>query len=191
MKPRQRTCKIKAEGCQGKFKPFSTLQACCMNPKCVLENKDRQAEKRHRREKEKFREANKPRKQWEQEAQTAFNRWVRLRDAGKPCISCGNSPNDKDLLTGSRWDAGHYRSVGACPALRFHPLNCHAQCVRCNRDLSGNTVEYRLRLIKRIGEESLAWIEGPHDPNKYTIDELKEIKSMYAGLAREIERKAA
>ena len=40
------------------------------------------------------------------EAQTAVNEFVRLRDGQLPCISCDSLPNDQDLLTGSRWDAG-------------------------------------------------------------------------------------
>ena len=82
--------------------------------------------------------------------------------------------------------------MGACPELRFEPLNCHAQCVRCNRDLSGNTVEYRIRLRERIGDEALAWLEGPHPVRKYTVEELKQIKTLFRRMTREHkkERKA-
>lgn len=125
------------------------------------------------------------------DAQAAINEYVRLRDAHLPCISCDSLPSDNDLLTGSRWDAGHYRSVGACPELRFEPLNIHRQCVKCNRNLSGNAVEYRIRLVQRIGADLVAWLEGPHQPRKYTVDEIKAITAHYRAKTRELKEKAA
>lgn len=125
------------------------------------------------------------------EAQAAVNEYVRLRDANLPCISCDSTPNDNDLMTGSRWDAGHYRSVGACPELRFEPLNIHRQCVKCNRNLSGNAVEYRIRLVQRIGAEKVAWLEGLHPACKYTIEEIKAIKAEYRAKTRKLKEKAA
>lgn len=122
------------------------------------------------------------------EAQAAVNEYVRMRDAHLPCISCDSTPNDNDLMTGSRWDAGHYRSVGACPELRFEPLNIHRQCVKCNRNLSGNAVEYRIRLVLRIGIDKVAWIEGPHEARKYTVEEIKAIKAKYRALTRELKK---
>jgi hypothetical protein len=122
------------------------------------------------------------------EAQTAVNEYVRLRDAHLPCISCDSTPNNDDLMTGSRWDAGHYRSVGACPELRFEPLNIHRQCVKCNRNLSGNAVEYRIRLVLCIGAEKVAWIEGPHEASKYTVEEIKAIKAKYRAMTRELKK---
>lgn len=120
-----------------------------------------------------------------------MNEYVRMRDAHLPCISCDSSPSDHDLITGSRWDAGHYRSVGACPELRFEPLNIHRQCVKCNRNLSGNAVEYRIRLVLRIGAEQVAFLEGPHPARKYTVEEIKTIKAEYRVKTRELKRAAA
>ena len=122
------------------------------------------------------------------EAQAAVNEYVRLRDAHLPCISCDSMPNDSDLMTGSRWDAGHYRSVGACPELRFEPLNIHRQCVKCNRNLSGNAVEYRIRLVQRIGAEKVAWLEGLHAPCKYAVEEIKAIKAKYRAMTKELKK---
>jgi hypothetical protein len=31
-------------------------------------------------------------------------------------------------------------------------------------------------------------LEGPHEPKKYTIEEIKEIKAKYSKMARELER---
>jgi len=45
--------------------------------------------------------------------------------------------------------------------------------------LSGNLINYRIELINRIGPELLGWIEGPHGPKKYTIEDLAAIKIEY------------
>ena len=118
------------------------------------------------------------------DTQTAFNAWVRERDAELPCISCGRHHQGK-------YDAGHYRTVGSNPALRFEPLNCHRQCSPCNTQLSGNIVNYRIALVKRIGVEQVDWLEGPHEPKKYTIEELKAMTADYREKTRELKGRAA
>ena len=106
------------------------------------------------------------------EAQKSFNRFIRERDKYLPCVSCGRFHE-------GQWHAGHYRTTAAAPELRYEELNCHKQCAPCNNHKSGNISEYRIELIKRIGEDKVDWIEGPHDPKKYTIEELKEIRATY------------
>jgi hypothetical protein len=91
------------------------------------------------------------------EAQVAFNAYIRVRDKNKQCISCECLPGD--TVQGGKFDAGHYRSRGSASHLRYHLLNCHSQCVKCNRYLSGNVVEYRKGLIARIGSERVEQIE--------------------------------
>jgi hypothetical protein len=114
----------------------------------------------------------KTKSEWAREAQTAFNQWVKLRDADEVCISCGRDHK-------GQWHAGHYLSVGAHPELRFEPLNVWKQCQPCNTHLHGNLISYRKMLLERIGIEKLEWLEGPHKPKKYTIDELKIIIKEY------------
>lgn len=187
-----KTCAVR--GCSNKFVPLRHFEAWC-SPECgaklarALQEKDRaQKAKRERRESREAKQRLKTKGDHLREAQAAFNAYIRERDRGLPCISCGSMPNDGDLLTGSRIDAGHYRSTGSCPELRFEPLNCHAQCVKCNRNLSGNAVEYRIRLIKRIGQASVEWLEGLHEAKRYTIEDLKAIKAKYREKTRELKR---
>lgn len=118
------------------------------------------------------------------EAQTAFNAYIRLRDAEEPCISCGK------FHTG-QYHAGHYRSVGSSPELRFEPLNNHKQCAPCNNHLSGNLIKYRINLIEKIGLEKVEWLEGPHEPKRYTIEQIKEIKAHYRKRVREMQKQKA
>ncbi|MGY3644159.1 recombination protein NinG [Pseudomonas sp. PK-RTE-24] len=186
--------KCKNPACGISFPPQRLGQAVC-SPKCALAMAPANTEKarkaiaqRDRREIQVRKEKLKSRADHLREAQAAVNEYVRLRDAHLPCISCDSMPNDNDLITGSRWDAGHYRSVGACPELRFEPLNIHRQCVKCNRNLSGNAVEYRIRLVLRIGAETVAWLEGPHEPRKHTVEEIKTIKAEYRAKTRELKK---
>ncbi|MEL4167282.1 recombination protein NinG [Pseudomonas sp. ZS001] len=190
--PRPKKCAVQT--CRASFVPRASFQTWC-SPDCGVAIARAKAEKKRksmaqveRREIKVRKETLKTRADHLREAQAAVNEYVRLRDAHLPCISCDSMPNDNDLMTGSRWDAGHYRSVGACPELRFEPLNIHRQCVKCNRNLSGNSVEYRIRLILRIGADRVAWLEGPHEPQRYTIEELKAIKAEYRAKARELKR---
>lgn len=177
----------KCEVCPNRFVPTRTFQTWC-SPDCAVQIAKAARAKDRKREVAAKREKLKTRQEWLKEVQTVFNRYIRERDHNQPCISCGRFMNCGDLLTGSRWDSGHYRSVGSCPALRFNALNCHRQCVNCNRDKSGNAVEYRIGLIKRIGINLVEWLEQEHQPNKYTIDELKEMKKRYSKMARDLKK---
>ena len=193
--PRPKMCKNPA--CGISFQPQRLGQAVC-SPACALAIKDVNQQKARkslaqveRKEIKVRKEKLKSRAEHLREAQAAVNEFIRLRDAHLPCISCDSIPSDDDLFTGSRWDAGHYRSVGSCPELRFEPLNIHRQCVKCNRNLSGNAVEYRIRLVLRIGAEKVDWLEGPHPARKYTVEEIKAIKADYQAKSRELKRAAA
>lgn len=186
--------KCRVASCRASFVPSRMGQAVC-SPACALIDGPRHAPKARkaladieRKDIKVRKEKLKSRADHLREAQAAVNEYVRLRDAHLPCISCDSTPNDNDLMTGSRWDAGHYRSVGACPELRFEPLNIHRQCVKCNRNLSGNAVEYRIRLVQRIGAEKVAWLEGLHPACKYTVDEIKAIKAKYRAMTKELKQ---
>lgn len=76
--------------------------------------------------------------------------YIRNRDAGNPCISCGKY---------TTLQAGHFYSGGHYSALRFDEDNIHGQCLRCNYYLSGNLNNYRINLEKKIGAEKLAKLD--------------------------------
>lgn len=124
--------------------------------------------------------------QYIKDAQDEFNRYVRLRDMGKGCVSCGSTLTGSAV--GGNTDAGHFRSRGSAPHLRFDERNCHGQCKRCNRYLSGNVAAYRVGLIARIGLVEVDALESDQAPRNHTIDDLKAIKAKYTVLARELEK---
>ena len=121
----------------------------------------------------------KTRSDWIKDAQQAVNAYVRMRDAHLPCISCGR-------MHDGQWHAGHYLSTGARPELRFEQDNIHKQCQPCNTHLSGNLLNYRVRLISKIGLNRVEWLEGPHEPSKPTIEDLKAIRDEYRAKSREL-----
>jgi len=116
---------------------------------------------------------------WAKEAQTAVNLYIRTRDKGKPCISC-DKPD-----TGVR-NASHYRSVGACSSLRFNTFNNHASCYKCNCELSGNLLEYRIRLVPLLGQDRVDWLESQNEIARYSIDYLKRVKSIFNRRAKHL-----
>jgi len=175
------------------FTPARDSQAVCGEIDCAIahgQSEKGQASARkaladvERREIKVRKEKLKSRAEHLKDTQIAFNAWVRERDAELPCISCGRHHQGK-------YDAGHYRTVGSNPALRFEPLNCHRQCSPCNTQLSGNIVNYRIALLKRIGAEQVEWLEGPHEPKKYTVEELKAMTADYRAKTKELKRAAA
>ena len=121
----------------------------------------------------------KSRADWAEEAQTAFNAWIRARDDGLPCISCGRHHQ-------GQWHAGHYLSTGARPELRYTESNVHRQCAPCNTHLSGNAVLYRIGLVDRIGLDAVEWLEGPHQLPKWTADDYKAIRETYLAKLKEL-----
>ena len=183
--PRAKKCRV-AE-CGASFVPARLGQAVC-SPACAIidapksREKTRKALARIERKEIKVRkEKLKSRAEHLKDTQQAFNAWVRERDAELPCISCGRHHE-------GQYHAGHYRTVGANPELRFEPLNVWKQCAPCNNHLSGNLINYRISLLKRIGEEKVAWLEGPHEPKKYTVDDLKALTAHYRALTKELKK---
>jgi len=188
--PRPKKCRVPE--CRASFVPAKPFQTWC-SPDCAVAIIRQRQEKQHksfaqreRREIKVRKEKLKSRGDHMREAQQAFNAYIRARDqaAGHLCISSGK-PLD---WSGNAVDAGHYRSVGSAPHLRFDERNCHAQSKQDNRFLSGNAVDYRIGLIARIGQEAVDALECDQSVRKYTSDDLKAIKAEYRAKTRELKK---
>jgi predicted nucleic acid-binding Zn ribbon protein len=189
---KEKTCIV----CGIRFLPIRQIQRVCSAPcaiKYAIDKRDKkraQAERIAQREDRKVvklkLESFKTRSDWVKEAQVAFNSYIRARDqaAGHACISSGR-PLD---WTGNAVDAGHYRSTGSAPHLRFDERNCHAQSKHDNRYLAGNAVDYRLGLIARIGLEAVQALEADQEPRKYSIEDLKRIIFTYKLKLKELKK---
>lgn len=153
---------------------------------CVIAHSKKGAkssqEKRRKESDTKLRLELKTASQWRVEAQTAFNAYVRWRDRDQPCISCDAAGSHEGI--GGYWDAGHYRSRGAARHLSFHLWNCHKQCSRDNRYYGGHIVEYRRRLVERIGLERLELLENNNEVVRHDIKYLSRIKKVFTAKLR-------
>ncbi|MDR6216191.1 recombination protein NinG [Paracidovorax wautersii] len=176
--PKARPCKT----CRQLFAPRSTMQTVC-SPRCAVKHvkQEKAAERAKTRTRK---EAIKTIPQLIREAQVCFNAFIRERDrlAGHSCISSG-LPLD---WSGNAVDAGHYRSTGAASHLRFNEDNCHAQSKQENRFLAGNAIDYRVRLIARIGLARVEALEADNRPHKWTADELRSIRDTYRQKLKEL-----
>jgi len=131
--------------------------------------------------------------------QQVFNRvrvlqekiWYKSRGLEPVCISCGRPNMD--------WCAGHFKTRGAFPELRFDHANVFLQCnKRCNESLSGNIYGDRhshgyhkglmLRFGDDLGQEIIDYLESPHDPIKMTGRELYEFRLLLSRQERELKR---
>lgn len=183
--PKKR-CRI----CRREFEPRLSTQVCC-SPNCAIAYARSQpkavaktAAKLVRQETREKKQELKSVRDLLKEAQRHFNKFIRLRDYGRSCICCGRVAKASHL-TGGEYDAGHYRSIGAAAHLRFNEDNCHRQLKQCNRDKSGNVVEYRKRLIERIGLERVEALENDNRTHKWTRDEVLSITRIYRAKCRE------
>ena len=122
--------------------------------------------------------------------QSAFNAYIRQRDIKDSCISCDRTLADimktDGWKTGGAFDCGHYLTRGGFPELRFEELNAHKQCKSCNGgsgkfSRKDRTVKdrYRIKLLAKIGNQDMEWLEGPHEAKKYTCEDLREIEAKY------------
>jgi hypothetical protein len=194
-KPRKR---CKNPDCREWFHPAFAKQTWC-GADCgtvialAKREKDRQSaiqkvERRRKDEAQQERRSLKVRKlavqplsHFHKQTQSAFNEYIRTRDAGQCCISCGRHHEGK-------YDAGHYRTRGASPSTRYDETNCHKQCVPCNQHLSGNIENYTPRLIEKIGQEAFDRLMGPHPVIKWTREALQELAKHYREKTRELRK---
>lgn len=163
----------KCKYCRSEFTPYTSLQKNCFHDLCVKAMIKEHEVKQWNKKKVKLKKDLMTASDWLKIAQTTFNKFIRLRDAGLPCISCGEKINGVK-------HASHFFSAGGHSNLRFHEDNVFTSCFKCNVMLSGNQLEYRKRLIDKIGSERVQWLEdNSHVVKKWEIDELKELIKIY------------
>lgn len=184
--PKRRTRKCAVKSCRQPFEPRSMTHKAC-SPDCAAALVQMEKARTVKRERQEGLAKLKRRADHLKDAQKALNAYVRSRDAALPCICCGEFPQGESF-TGGAWDAGHYRSVGSAPHLRFNEDNVHRQRKHCNRDGAGRAVDYRIGLIARIGLARVEALEADQEPRKYTIPELQQITATYRAKLRELKK---
>lgn len=184
-------------GCGELFEPkYRTTEICCSVEHAIayakessparLERQRKRAEAQERRDRRNEKVRFRRRRDWVKLAQAEFNLWVKERDRNEGCISCHMPATYQ-----GQWHASHYRSVGAAPQLRFDPSNVHKSCAQCNSFKSGNVVEYRIRLVQKIGLAEVERLECDNAIHRHTVEELQGVIILYRSKLKELRRAAA
>lgn len=174
---KSKTCKNKE--CKKKFIPERQFQGVC-SFECGIAYSKQLTEKREAKKKTEARKALREYKKSDkptllQLAQKLVNQYIRLRDKGLLCISCGHN-----FTNGRQEHAGHYIARSKSSLLRFDERNINTQCNICNDHLSGNVAEYRVGLINKIGLEEVEYLEANKTALKtWAIEELQTIIKTY------------
>lgn len=100
--------------------------------------------------------------------------FVRERDKGKPCISCG-MPWHKDF------HAGHFHKAELFETLKFNLDNIHGQCPGCNIFKDGNLEQYNINLPHRIGNDRYNILQSLAQSDKqsvkvWNVESLRDIR---------------
>lgn len=173
--PKPRPCPV----CRNGFVPVKPMQSVC-GPRCAVK-KVKQAKVEERAQIKTRKEKALTISQRRARAQIEVNAYVRLRDAGLPCISCGRHHE-------GQWHAGHYRSRGAAVNLALDPRNIHRQCAPCNNHRHGNAIGYRAGLLERYGLEFVEALEADNAPRHQTAQEIDAIRDTYRAKAKELKK---
>jgi hypothetical protein len=110
---------------------------------------------------------------------------ARIRDRHDGCISCHMGAN-----YGGRWHGSHFRPAGNNSAVQFHLWNINKACAQCNLFKGGNVTAYRPRLVEKIGEDRVKWLESQNQVAKYTREYLLRFKKVMGKRMRRMERAA-
>jgi len=166
---------MKCKNCKEKFEPRQFNRKYCTKDECnnlYFEFLKAQALKKWSKEKKVKKENLQTVQELMKVAQVVFNKWIRQRDKGQPCISCQKPPK--------KANAGHYFSSGGHKNVTFNEDNVHLQCEYCNTFLHGNLLNYQVEIQKKIGADRLILLhEEAHKTRKFTRDELHEIIKKY------------
>jgi len=60
--------------------------------------------------------------------------------------------------------------------------------VKCNRYNSGNAVDYRIRLIDKIGVDRVERLECDNAPKSFDIDYLKRLQKIFLKRSRHLKK---
>jgi hypothetical protein len=172
----------KCRNCQERFNPIrSTLEKFCQKDECIRAMVCETKEKLWKQNKKKMKEDIMTVQDYMKIAQQTFNKYIRLRDQGKNCISCGKKPKKEN--------AGHFYSAGGHTAVMFDERNVFLQCEHCNTFLSGNLLKYRENLLIKLGFEEFERLSvDAMKTRKYTREELKELIELYKQKIKDVSK---
>jgi 5-methylcytosine-specific restriction endonuclease McrA len=179
--------------------PFETWCSITCGVELGRERAEKALLKRQAKELRERKVALTPRSKVLQQAEQAVRAYCRERDRFEPCMSCGRTVAEVETQgykPGGYWDGGHYLSKGSHPELRLCTWNIWKQCKTCNGG-AGNYVKkhstvqraYRERLVAKIGEERVQWLEGPHKPLQPDIVYLRRVRAIFTRRTRQLAKR--
>ena len=177
----KRLCK----NCKKEFQKASPLQSVC-SPTCAIERSyELNKKKREKEVNDKVKDMKvrlMKRGDYIKLLQIVFNMYIRKRDEKLGCVSCGVTKCEE-------FHAGHYIAT-TYQYLRFNEFNVHKQCSKCNTHLRGNSIPYRIELIKRIGLAEVERLENDRHKNlEITIPEIQELIKEYKFKTKQLTKK--
>jgi len=169
----------KCSFCKKQFTQFNSLNKVC-SIKCAIElGKLKPVKVNYKRVNSQLKsEAKEKLETYSQKVnkvKVIFQKWIRERDKNEPCISCGT-------LTANEWHASHFKKAETYSGVIFNEINVWRSCKKCNVFLNGNELNYRERLVKKIGLNQVIALEDLANETrtkKWTIEELQQIKTKY------------
>lgn len=165
----------KCKNCKELFERTRQNQIVC-SVQCAYQLQFKVSEKKDKAETKAKKEKLKTYTQKVNDAKKVFQKWIRTRDAGNPCISCNRA------IGNSVFHAGHYKKSEIYRGVIFNEFNVNVQCVKCNLYLNGNEANYRIGLVAKIGEQKVKELEDLAEETrkvKYSDAELDAIKKQY------------
>jgi len=159
----------------------------CSIAHLLAHQKDKQLQQILKAQAKEHRAAKKKKSTAEKNGTDMLHKYIRERDHEKKCSTC-------DALLVEGYDAGHYRSVGSAKELQVCPINIHGQCRKCNqgynhkyhRDKRGTSERYEAELRKRLSNELVDWIKGPHKPARLRDEDYRYLYMVYSRLRRHL-----
>ena len=171
---------MRCKNCKNKFTPIRFNMKYCIETECLRAFAEEIKQKTWKETKTRMKTDLKTTQDWLKEAQSIFNKYIRLRDEGLLCVSCNTIPKKRNC--------GHFYSQGGHSNVRFDEDNCHLQCEHCNTYLSGNLLNYQIGIEKRIGAEKLIELQGKaHKEKKWSVEELKELIRVYKNKVKQLQ----
>lgn len=165
VKIKNKKCKF----CGNEFKPFNSFQRAC-KPSCERAIIERKAEQRKERQTTRLKEQ---KESFFKSAVTICHAYIRLRDEGKPCISCGKKWNKE-------FQAGHLFSGGGHSAVRFDEENINGQCKECNSGSQFDMSAYIEEFEKRYSREDFEVLKAKaYEHKSWSLQELKNVNEYY------------
>lgn len=117
---------------------------------------------------------------------TVCHDYIKLRDKGLPCVSCGAHWT-------SEHQAGHLYKAELFSMLKYDERNIHNQCKKCNLFDNGNESMYHAAILSRLSIDDYDEIKRIASQEKQTNfkwdrEELEKIRKYYQLKIKQLEK---